>query len=348
MQQPAERSERRRDGGPKVVAIGGGTGLSTMLRGLKSYTENLTAVVTVTDDGGGSGVLRHDLGMLPPGDVRHCMEALANVEPIMGQLLSYRFTEGCLAGQSFGNLLLAALNGISDSFDQAVARMSEVLAISGRVLPVTNANLQLEAVFENGSCVVGESKIMRFKKQQDCRIRRVQLQPSGAMALPEVLRAIREADLILMGPGSLYTSIIPNLLVGGVTEEICRSDALKLYICNIMTQDGETEDMTASDHLRALMEHGAPGIVDLCLANSAPLSRELLERYREEDASPICVDREEIRKLGVELVERPLITEDAQLARHSSDLLARAVMELYSARAMRIFNQEDEYIIEET
>ena len=348
MQPASERTERRREGGPKVVAIGGGTGLSTMLRGLKNYTENLTAIVTVTDDGGGSGVLRHDLGMPPPGDVRHCMEALANVEPIMGQLLSYRFTEGSLTGQSFGNLLLAALNGISDSFDQAVERMSQVLAISGRVLPVTNANVQLEAMFENGTQVVGESKIFHFKKVQDCRIARVALLPRQPAALPAALKAIQEADLILMGPGSLYTSVIPNLLVSGVTESICASDALKLYICNIMTQDGETEGMTAADHVQALMDHSAPCVADICLANSTPLGQELLKRYQEEDAVPIRVDRERVEGLGVELVERPLTRGNGPLARHDSDLLAAAVMELYEARAMRIFNQEDEYIIEET
>ena len=227
--------------GPRIVAIGGGTGLSTMLRGLKNYTRNLTAVVTVADDGGGSGMLRRDMGMPPPGDIRHCMESLANVEPIMQRLLTYRFTEGALAGQSFGNLILAALNGVTGSFEEAVSQMSQVLAITGRVIPVTSADVQLEAVFENGTRVVGESKIYDFKKQQDCRIHHVALIPERPRALPSALEAIREADLILLGPGSLYTSVIPNLLVEGVPEAIAQSDALKIYVCNIMTQDGETE-----------------------------------------------------------------------------------------------------------
>jgi uncharacterized cofD-like protein len=210
-------------GGPNIVAIGGGNGLSNMLRGLKRYTKNLTAIVTVADDGGGSGMLRHDLGMPPPGDIRNCMQALANVEPVMEQLLGYRFTEGSLAGQAFGNLLLAALNGISDSFDQAVSRMREVLAITGQVLPVTDADVRLEATFENGASVLGESRISQFKKEQDCRIRRVRLIPEHPPALPEALRAIGKAEMILLGPGSLYTSIIPNLLVDGLVPAICAS-----------------------------------------------------------------------------------------------------------------------------
>ncbi len=327
-------------GGPHIVAIGGGTGLSTMLRGLKLYTKNLTAIVTVADDGGGSGVLRQDLGMPPPGDIRHCMEALANVEPVMEQLLSYRFPKGSgsLAGQSFGNLILAALNGISPSFDQAVARMSEVLAISGRVLPVTNADVALEAIFENGTHVVGESKIFQFKKMQDCRISHVRLLPERPAALPETLKAIGEADLILLGPGSLYTSVIPNLLVEGVADAIRSAKGLKMYICNIMTQDGETEGMTASDHVAALLRHSGPGLVDLCLANSAPVRPGLVERYKEEDAVPIVVDRQAVEALGVELITRPVSSETSDYARHSVARLAAAIMDIYRERAdTRIF-----------
>ena len=330
----------RRDQGPRVVAIGGGTGLSTMLRGLKNHTKNLTAIVTVADDGGGSGMLRQDLGMPPPGDIRHCMEALANAEPLMQQLLTYRFPAGSgnLTGQSFGNLILAALNGISGSFDEAVAKMSQVLAITGRVLPVTTANVTLEATFENGTRVLGESKISDFKKAQDCRIRSVCLLPERPAALPEAVRAIEQAELIILGPGSLYTSVIPNLLVEGISEAVCAARAVKVYVCNIMTQDGKTEGMTASDHVKALLDHSGPGLIDLCLCNSAPVRPGLVERYKVEDAVPITVDRAAIEALGVEVVERPLASETLNYARHSFARLSAAVMDIYRERAdTRIF-----------
>ncbi len=333
--------------GPKIVAVGGGTGLSTMLRGLKNYTRNLTAIVTVADDGGGSGMLRRDMGMLPPGDIRHCMEALANVEPVMERLLTYRFTEGVLAGQSFGNLILAALNGVTGSFEEAVAQMGQVLAVTGQILPVTSADVQLEALFENGSRVVGESQISDFKKQQDCRIQRVSLLPAGPKPLPGALEAIEQADLILLGPGSLYTSIIPNLLVDGIPQAIARSRALKMYVCNIMTQDGETEGYTAADHVQALMAHGVEGMLDVCLANSAPVPEELLERYRQEGAAPLVVDRARIAGMGLSLEELPLVSEEGGYARHDPIRLAEAVMEVYRRRAVRIFRGKKRYIIEE-
>lgn len=329
-----------RENDTRVVAIGGGTGLSTMLRGLKNQTQNLTAVVTVADDGGGSGALREDLRMPPPGDIRHCMEALANAEPIMQQLLAYRFPKdsGRLTGQSFGNLILAALNGVTGSFEEAVAQMSQVLAISGRVLPVTSADVQLEATFENGTAVVGESLIANFKKAQDCRIRKVRLIPEMPSATPSALEAIREAELIVLGPGSLYTSIIPNLLVDGVARAICDSNALKIYIGNIMTQDGETEGMTLSDHVSALLNHSGAGLIDLCIANSSPVDHATIQRYKAEDAEPITVDRERVEALGVEVVERPMLSEHSEFARHSAERLGEVVMEIYRERAdTRIF-----------
>ena len=324
--------------GPRIAAIGGGTGLSTMLRGLKSYVRDLTAIVTVADDGGGSGVLRQELGMLPPGDIRNCLEALANVEPVMSELLHYRFTEGSLQGQSFGNLFLAALNGISGGhFDQAVRRMSQVLAITGTVLPVTTSDVRLEAEFENGARVLGESKIFYCKKREDCRIRRVRLLPERPPALPEALTAIREADMILLGPGSLYTSVIPNLLVEGVADAIAASSALKVYVANIMTQEGETEGCTCADHIRAIFQHAGEGLFSLCLVNSTPMPDGVIARYEREGAEPLHLDREACARLGVELVSRPvaLIRPDG-LVRHDPEKLAAALLDLHAQRSVRI------------
>ncbi|MBR2132174.1 MAG: YvcK family protein [Oscillospiraceae bacterium] len=322
--------------GPRIVAIGGGTGLSTMLRGLKRYTNNLTAIVTVADDGGGSGVLRQELGMLPPGDIRNCLEALANVEPLMGELLHYRFTEGSLRGQSFGNLFLAAMNGISDSFDQAVSRMSQVLAITGSVLPVTTCDVQLEAELENGARVLGESKIFFCKKRENCRVKHVRLLPERPQALPQALEAIRNADMILLGPGSLYTSIIPNLLVDGIAEEIIRSDALKIYVANVMTQEGETEGYTNADHIRAIFEHSLPGLFSLCLVNNTTIAPQIQARYALEGAEPVRYDRNASAALGVELVSRPVACVRNGLVRHDEELLAAALLELHAQRRVRI------------
>ena len=322
--------------GPRIVAIGGGTGLSTMLRGLKRHTNNLTAIVTVADDGGGSGVLRQELGMLPPGDIRNCLEALANVEPVMSELLHYRFAEGSLKGQSFGNLFLAALNGISGSFDQAVSRMSQVLAITGTVLPVTTSDVQLEAEFENGTKVLGESKIFYCKKREDCRISRVRLLPEYPPALPEALCAIGEADMILLGPGSLYTSIIPNLLVSGIVDAIRESDALKVYIANVMTQEGETEGYSNADHIRALFQHAGEGLFDLCLVNDAPIPEDVRLAYAREGAEPLRCSADECAHLGVEMVSRPISLIRDGLVRHDPELLARALLELHAQRRVRI------------
>ena len=310
----------------RIAAIGGGHGLSAMLRGLKQYTKNITAIVTVADDGGGSGMLREDLGMLPPGDIRNCILALANTEPTMQKLLNYRFTEGILSGQSFGNLFLAAMNGISGSFDEAVHRMGDVLAITGRVLPVTNQNIHLEAEFVNGSRVLGESKIFYAKKINDCRIKQVRLVPQRPQPLAESLQAIAEADVIILGPGSLYTSIIPNFLVDGIAEAVAASPALKILVMNIMTQDGETDGYNGPDHVRALLDHGVPGIVDVCIANNTLLSEEVLEPYRQEGVEQLRLCREEIEAMGIAVREYPLAT-GSRYIRHDHDALAEAIME---------------------
>ena len=317
-----------RANGPRVAAIGGGNGLSTMLRGLKNYTENLTAIVTVADDGGGSGRLREDLGMLPPGDIRNCMEALANTEPLMRQLMHYRFTEGSLAGQSFGNLFLAALNGISPSFDAAVRRMSEVLAITGRVLPVTNQDVRLEAEFHDGSRVLGESKIFYAKKINNSRIRKVRLVPERPAALPESVQAIRDADIVVIGPGSLYTSIIPNFLVSGISDAVRQSRACKIYALNIMTQDGETDGYDADDHVRAILEHAGPGVIDVCIANSTLVPPEIMEPYAKEGVAQLELNRADIEQLGIAVRTFPLL-EPGRYIRHNSDALARAILSVW-------------------
>lgn len=310
-----------------IVAIGGGHGLSGMLRGLKAYSSNITAIVTVADDGGGSGVLREDLRMLPPGDIRNCILALANTEPTMEKLLNYRFTDGSLSGQSFGNLFLAAMNGISSSFDEAVRKMGDVLAITGRVLPVTTSDVHLEAEFDNGQRTLGESKIFYAKKLNGSRIRRVRLVPENPPALPESIEAIREADLIVIGPGSLYTSIIPNFLVRGISQAVAKSKAPKIYVMNIMTQDGETEGYTGFEHVEAILRH-APGTINACIANNQPVEESLLERYRLDGVEPLVLERKKIEKLGIWVDEYPLAT-GTDYIRHDSARLADAIMEVY-------------------
>lgn len=313
---------------PAIVCIGGGTGLSTMLRGLKSYTPKLTAIVTVTDDGGGSGVLRDELGMPPPGDIRSCILALANMEPTMEKLLTYRFESGHLEGQCFGNLFLAAMNGISETFDQAVSATGEVLAITGRVLPVTNEDIRLKVEFEDGTDIIGESKIFSAKHESNNKIKKVHLIPENPPALAESIKAIEDADMIILGPGSLYTSIIPNLLVDGIAKTIEESTAVKLYVANIMTQIGETENYSVSDHIKELFNHSNRKLFDVCLSNSVPIPEEILNKYREEGAEQIFADRCEIEQLGVEVFESHLASSENNFVRHNSQYLGREIMRI--------------------
>ena len=322
---------------PHIVAIGGGHGLYTLLRGLKSYTKNLTAIVTVADDGGSSGMLRQELGMPAPGDIRNCMQALSNAEPLMKQLMDYRFSEGSLAGQSFGNLLLAALNGISSSFDQAVSIMQQVLSITGQVLPVTADDIQLAALFENGSSVVGESKIGKMKKHQNCRIRQVSLLPPNPRPLEAAIEAIQSADLILLGPGSLYTSLIPNLLVPGIADAIRQNPVPRLYLANLMTEEGETEGYTVGDHIKALCAHGGDGLFTACLVNSAPIPSRFLAQNMTEGEAPVVVDKDAIAALGVELFEYPLVSNSSPQICHHPASLASWIWAFYESRAMKVF-----------
>ncbi|MEN8904410.1 MAG: gluconeogenesis factor YvcK family protein [Clostridiales bacterium] len=314
--------------GPKILVIGGGTGLSTLLRGLKNYSSNLTAIVTVADDGGGSGALREDLGMLPPGDIRNCILALADTEPILEQLLQYRFEEGMLKGQSFGNLFLAAMNGISDSFEEAVKKVSDVLAVTGKVLPVTLEDVELKAKLDDGYEIEGESKIGCHNDFHPGKIKKISLNHSNVVALPEALESISEADVIIMGPGSLYTSIIPNLLVKGVCSSIDKSKAVKIYISNIMTQNSETDGFTLYDHIKALEDHSYEGILDYCIVNKKELPNELIEKYKNKNSIPVKVNKKNVENLGIKIIEGDLLSIENDLARHNYYKLSEIIIEL--------------------
>lgn len=313
--------------GPKIVVIGGGTGLSTMLRGLKHYTSNITAIVTVADDGGGSGDLREDLGILPPGDIRNCILALADTEPLMEELLQYRFKDGRLKNQSFGNLFLAAMDGISSNFEEAVQKMSSVLAVTGKVVPVTLDNIVLKAKLKNGEIVSGESNIPEQALEQMSPIEKVFIEPPNARALQESVDAIREADAIILGPGSLYTSVIPNLLIKDISSALHRTKAIKIYVSNIMTQPGETDGYGVEDHLKSIFKHGGDGIVDYAVVNVGKIDKELEVKYKEETSGMVSIDEEKVKGMNVKIIEGDFIKVKNGLIRHNSDKLADILIE---------------------
>lgn len=321
--------KRRIKSDPVITCIGGGTGIATMLRGLKVRTSNINAIITVADDGGGSGTLRTELGMLPPGDIRNCIQALSNAEPAVKDLLSYRFDSGRLEGQSFGNLFLAAMNGIYDSFEEAVARMCEVLNITGRVLPVTDEDIHLVAELEDGSEIVGESKIHIRRTDGRSPIKRVSLHPERPRALETSVQAIMQSDLIVFGPGSLYTSIIPNLLVDGVVDAVMQSDAVKIYVCNIMSEPGETDGYNVSQYVSALFDHAGEHIFDSVIVNNELIEFELLEKYKNEGATPVMLDKPQVERLGVTAVCAPMLVQFGGLIRHDPGLLADEIMNIY-------------------
>ncbi|MDP4145048.1 MAG: YvcK family protein [Bacillota bacterium] len=320
--------------GPKIVAIGGGTGLSTMLRGLKYYTSNITAIVTVADDGGGSGDLREDLGILPPGDIRNCILALSDTEPLMEELLQYRFSDGRLKNQSFGNLFLAAMDGISSTFEEAVQKMSSVLAVTGKVIPVTLDNMVLKAKLKNGMIVEGESNIPEAAVEYKSPIEKVFIEPENAKALKEAVQAIREADAIILGPGSLYTSVIPNLLVKDISTALQRSRALKLYICNIMTQPGETDNFTVSDHIKTIFKHGGPGIIDYAVVNTQEIDEELISKYSESTSEPVKVDDQKVKEMGVGIVTGRFVKIRSGYVRHNSPRLASILVKTIMSKKL--------------
>lgn len=316
--------------GPKIAVIGGGTGLSVLLRGLKLYTANITAIVTVADDGGGSGKLREDLGMLPPGDIRNCILALAEMEPTMERLLQYRFEEGSLKGQSFGNLLIASMNGISDSFEDAIKKISEVLAVTGSVIPVTLEDITLFAELENGRVVKGESNIPVKSLEENSGIRRVFIEPQKAAALKEAIHAIEEADAVILGPGSLYTSIIPNLLVNGIRQGLAKTAALKIYIPNIMTQPGETTGYSLLNHVQGLRTHSPSLKLDFVVVNRGSIPHDIRDKYSLEGAELIQAADEELELLKDEtigIIEGNFIDIRNQYVRHDAVKLSKIIVE---------------------
>lgn len=323
--------------GPRIVAIGGGHGLSTLLMGLKEYTANLIAIVTVADSGGSTGRLREEFDVLAPGDIRNCIVSLADAPSLMGELFQFRFGEDSeLKGHNFGNLFITAMTQLTGDFKKAVEESSKVLAIRGKVLPSTLNKVNLVAKYEDGSEVEGEAKI----SEKEVSIEKVYLKPTPSELSKdikptlEVIEAIKNAQIIVIGPGSLYTSILPNLVIKEITEAIANSSALKIYICNVMTQHGETDNYTASDHLRALIKHTHPRIVDYCIVNSKIPGEEILSRYRQEKAFPTIANSLEIRRMGYKVIEGNVI-HTTDFVRHDPQKLARIIINTFRREAFR-------------
>ena len=322
---------RKLNKGPKIVAIGGGTGLSMLLKGVKKITNNLTAIVTVGDDGGSSGRLREEMGVLPPGDIRNCIAALADDEDLFTKLFQYRFKTGeGLEGHSFGNLFLTALCSITGNMVNAVKESSNILSIRGRVLPSTLDDMKLVAELEDGRVIKGESNIPEAKG----KIKRLSTDPKNCRPLDDVILAIKDADLIILGPGSLYTSVIPNLLIKEIADEIAVSSAKKLHVCNIMTQPGETDNYTVSNHVNAILEHAqGKKIIDAVLVNDS-LPQTLALKYKAANSYPVRLDVDSVKKSGVRIVSKKLIEDSKEgLVRHSSNRVARAIYYWYRKKS---------------
>lgn len=316
-------AKRQLQRGPRIVVIGGGTGLSTLLKGLKKYTSNLTAIVTVADDGGSSGRLRKELGILPPGDIRNCLVALAEKEDLMEKLFSYRFETGTLDGHSLGNLFIAGLAGMFGDFQQGIEHIGKVFALRGEVFPSTLSSVTLEAYFEDGRSINGETAI----RTTPGKIKYLRILPQNCKPLPKALQAIEEADLIVLGPGSLYTSIIPNLLVMEIREKIIAARGSCVYVCNIMTEPGETDHFSVADHVQGLIDHGGKGLVDVVLAAKEELPPEVVVRYQAEGAEMVRTDPALVAKLGVNYQEGSFYT-GGEVVRHNPDKLAKELLRL--------------------
>lgn len=319
-------ADEERGRGLRVAAIGGGTGMPAVLRGLKHYTSNITAIVTMTDDGGSSGKLIEEMEMPPPGDIRNCILAMSNTEPLMEKLFQYRFTlRGDIAGHPFGNLFLVAMTDITGDFQRAIKECSAVLSVRGEVLPATMSMCVLKAEMEDGSTLYGESQINHSGK----RIKRLAIEPEDAKAHPSAISAILGADVVVIGPGSLYTSIITNLIIPGVADALRASKAKKIYVCNTMTEAGETNEYSASDHLRAIFEHAGPGICDTIIVNNSVIPEELLRAYRKEGASQVAYDAEELKSMGL-MVEECDVASVGEHYKHDSYKLAKAIISIIS------------------
>lgn len=312
----------------RVVCIGGGTGLSTMLRGLKRHTDELTAIVTVADNGGSSGILRREMNILPPGDIRNCLLALAETEPIMHEIFNYRFSEGSLDGQNLGNLFLAALTGIYGSFEAAVEKANEVLAVKGQVLPVTTENVQLKATYEDGTMITGEHEIVYTNKVVRKKIHQVELEPSDPQAYSKSIEAIRKADLIILGPGSLFTSIIPNLLVDGISNAIRDSFATVVYVGNIMTQPGETDTFTLKMHVDEVEKYLGKGVIQFVVANNTVIDEEVEGHYMDDDAIVVENDLRTDTDYNVIETDFAILSKCNGYLRHDAKKLAEIIIEL--------------------
>ncbi|RFU67070.1 YvcK family protein [Bacillus sp. V59.32b] len=305
---------------PRIVIIGGGTGLPVLLRGLKKFPVDITAIVTVADDGGSSGRLRNELDIPAPGDIRNVLAALSDVEPLVEQMFQHRFKSSKeLTGHSLGNLIIAAMTSITGDFVHAIQEMGKVLNVRGKVLPAANQSVILNAEMVDGSVVTGESKIPDSGK----KIKRVFLSPIDIQPLRETIQEIKQADLIVIGPGSLYTSILPNLLVPGLGEEVCKSKAKKVYICNLMTQAGETLNYTASDHVKAIYDHMSCHFISSILVNNEAIPDSVLRRYKEEDAQPVRFDLDSLTALGLDIVVDKIYSYDRNAIRHDTKKVAR-------------------------
>jgi uncharacterized cofD-like protein len=316
---------------PHIVVIGGGTGLSVMLRGLRDKPLNITAIVTVADDGGSSGILRAELHMPPPGDIRNVLVALADVEPLLAQIMQYRFQSvNGLAGHNLGNLIIAAMMDITGDFVTAIKEMNRVFAVKGRVLPASNQAINLYAKMKDGHIVAGESKIPKATG----RIEQVFIEPKEVTPLPESIQAIREADAIICGPGSLYTSVIPNLLVPGIVDEIVRSKAVKLFVCNVMTQPGETDEYKASDHMQAIYDHVDQHFFDYILVNNGKIPERVQSRYAEKGAQAVELDLENIMKYGCQVIADHFVSYQTYL-RHDAEKLSHYIYQFAKERMLR-------------